>query len=149
MAATEPSPQIKQRPRNDPTYDVDPGRGWILFASIMLLVVGALNLIYGIAAISDSQFYAKGIQFVFGSLHTWGWITTIVGAIQMAVAYGVFANTEWGRWGGILAACASMIVHFLSISSHPVLSIMAFFVNVIIIWGLYNYGGSDRYSLAG
>src|SRR4051812_32814562 len=128
MAATEPQPQIKQRSPDDSTYDVDPGRGWILFASILLLVAGALNLIYGIAAISNASFYAKGIQFVFGDLQTWGWILTICGGAQMALAYGVFAETEWGRWGGILAAAANMIIQFLAISSHPVLSVMIFFV---------------------
>ena len=74
---------------------------------------------------------------------------TIVGCLQMGIAYGVFSGYEWGRWGGILAAGASMLVEFLSISSHPVLSVMVFFVNVIIIWGLLMYGGHDRYSLAG
>ena len=42
-----------------------------------------------------------------------------------------------------------MLVQFLAIASHPFLSIMIFFVDVIIIWGLLTYGGKDRYSLAG
>ena len=131
------------------TYDVDPGRGWILFAGTMLLLVGCLNLIYGIAAISNSTFFVADIKYVFGNLNTWGWVLTVVGVAQIVISYGVFTLTEWGRWLGIIAAGLNMLVQFVAISSHPFLSIMIFFIDVIIIWGLLTYGGKDRYALAG
>jgi hypothetical protein len=31
----------------------------------------------------------------------------------------------------------------------PLISVLAFFVDVIVIWGLLMYGGSDRRSLRG
>ena len=131
------------------TYDVDPGRGWILFAGTMLLLVGCLNLIYGIAAISNSTFFVADIKYVFGNLNTWGWVLTVVGVAQIVISYGVFTLTEWGRWLGIIAAGLNMLVQFVAISSHPFLSIMIFFIDVIIVWGLLTYGGKNRYSLAG
>ena len=131
------------------TYDVDPGRGWIMFASVMFALIGVLNVIYGIAAIDNATFYARDIQFVFGDLKTWGWVLTILGIAQLIVAYGVWTATEWGRWLGIVLAGANMIVEFIAIGSHPVLSILVFFIDVIILWGLLTYGGRDRYSLAG
>jgi magnesium-transporting ATPase (P-type) len=147
MATTQP--EIKQRSRNDPTYDVDPGKGWILFAGTMIAVAGVINLIYGIAAISNATFYDHGLKFVIADLKTWGWIMTIVAVAQIAVSYGIFTEREWGRWGGIGVAGINMIVEFLAVSSHPVLAIMLFFVDVIVIWGLIMYGGRDRYNLAG
>jgi hypothetical protein len=143
------SAPIKVRASNDPTYDVDPGRGWILFAGVMLSIVGVLNLIYGIAAIDNSTFFVKDTKYIFGNLNTWGWILTIVGVVQLITAVGVFISSEWGRWLGILAAGANMIVQFIFIADHPGLSIMIFFVDVIIIFGLLTYGGRDRDSLAG
>ena len=62
-----------------PTYDVDPGKGWIMFASLMLALIGVLNVIYGIAAIDNATFYARDLKFVFGDLKTWGWMLTFVG----------------------------------------------------------------------
>jgi hypothetical protein len=147
MATTEPT--IKQRPRNDPTYNVDPGKGWLMFAGTMIAILGVINLIYGIAAISNSSFYAKDTKFVFSNLQTWGWILTIVAVAQIAVSFGIWRQAEWGRWGGIAVASINMIVEFLAASTHPVLSIMMFFVDVIIIWGLFMYGGRDRHNLAG
>jgi len=131
------------------TYDVDPGRGYVLFAGTMLALVGCINMIYGIGAIADSNFYVADIKYVFGDLHTWGWIVTIAGALQIAASFGVFMETEWGRWLGIIAASVNILVEFLAITSHPFISIMAFFVDITIIWGLLTYGGRDRYSLAG
>ena len=131
------------------TYDVDPGRGWILFAGAMLALAGCLNMIYGIAAISGSSFYVDDIKYVFGNLNTWGWVLTVVGVAQIVISYGVFTLTEWGRWLGIIAAGLNMLVEFVATSSHPFLSIMIFFIDVIIVWGLLTYGGKDRYSLAG
>jgi hypothetical protein len=131
------------------TYDVDPGRGWILFAGTMLALVGCLNMIYGIAAISNSSFFLADTKYVFGNLNTWGWVLTVVGALQIVSSYGVFTFAEWARWAGIAFASLNMLAQFVAIANHPALSIMIFFVDVIIIWGLLTYGGKDRLSLAG
>src|SRR4051794_7584057 len=46
-------------------YDIEPaGYGWVVFAGVMLAIVGTLNFIYGIAAISDSKFYVRDTTFV-------------------------------------------------------------------------------------
>src|SRR5688500_14968647 len=88
-----PSPRFTARAADDPTYDVDPGKGWVLFAGIMLGVVGVLNLIYGIGAISDSRFYVRDVAYVLGDLNTWGWFLTIIGAAQLVASVGVFMTT--------------------------------------------------------
>lgn len=142
-------PRFTARAADDPTYDVDPGKGWLLFAGIMLAVVGTINLIFGIAAISDSEFYVQNVNFVISSLKTWGWFLTIIGAVQLLVAFGVFRESETARWLGIAFAAANMIVQFLIFPAQPGTSIMIFFVDVIIIFGLLTYGGRDRRSLAG
>ena len=59
-ATVGPSPRFTPRPADDPTYRVDPGHGWVLFAGIMLAVVGVLNVAYGIAA----DLFATGNGFV-------------------------------------------------------------------------------------
>src|ERR1700760_4648680 len=114
------SSSIPVRSADDPTYDVDPGHGWILFAGIMLAIVGVINLVYGIAAISNATFYAGGAKYVLGNLHTWGWLLTIVRGIQVVVAFGVWAATEWGRWLGIAAAALNMVLQFFALPSHPI-----------------------------
>jgi len=49
------------------------GGGLILFASIMLGIIGCFNLSYGIAAIANSHVFVANPHYVFGNLRTWGW----------------------------------------------------------------------------
>jgi hypothetical protein len=134
-------------PADESTYHVDPGRGWLLFAGIMLGVVGLLNVVYGIAAVGDSRFYVRGVTYIFGDLNTWGWILTVIGALQLAAAFVIWRQTEWGRWLGITLAGINAIVQMLMIPAHPLWSVMVFAVDIIVNFGLATFGGRDRYSL--
>jgi hypothetical protein len=131
------------------SYEVDPGKGWVLFAGVMLGVVGALNLLAGISAIDQAQFYVRDVEFVFADLKTFGWILTVVGLLQLVTAFGIFRNSDAARWAGIAFASLNMVTLFFFLPAYPFGSIMLFFVDVIVIWGLLMYGGSDRRSLAG
>jgi hypothetical protein len=146
--AARTPPRFAPRPADDPTYNVDPGRGWVLFAGVMLSIVGVLNLIYGIAAIGDSTFFVNDVKYVFGDLNTWGWFLTFVGAFQAVTAIGVFLSLEAARWAGIACAAVNMLVQFLVLPAQPVWAIMVFFVDVIIIFGLVTYGGRNRHNFA-
>jgi hypothetical protein len=131
------------------TYHVDPGKPWIIFAGVLLGILGVLNLIYGIAMISDSTFFVDDTKFVLANLNFWGWVLTLLGAGQAITSVGIFTSQEWARWLGIAFAAVNMLANFLAIASYPALTMILFFVDVIVIWGLFNYGGRDRYNLAG
>jgi uncharacterized membrane protein (DUF2068 family) len=130
------------------TYDVDPGRGWIIFAGALLALGGVVNLIYGFAAVGNSHALAQSAHYVVGNLHTWGWLRVATGIVLLVVAFGVWSATEWGRWLGVIAAGINMIVQFFALPSAPGQAIVMFFLDVIVIYGLLAYGGSDRQSLA-
>ena len=77
------------------------GAGWVTFAGTMLLVVGTLNMVYGIAAIDDANVYVGDTKYVFGELNTWGWILALVGAAQFVTAFGIWNRAQWARWAGV------------------------------------------------
>jgi hypothetical protein len=130
------------------TYDVDPGRGWIIFAGAMLALGGVLNLVYGFAAVGSSHVFIRNVDYVIGDLKTWGWLRVATGLVQIIVAFGIWAATEWGRWLGVIAAGINMLVQLLALPAAPAQAIVMFFVDVIVIYGLLAYGGRDRHSLA-
>jgi hypothetical protein len=69
-------------------YEIE-GQGWVLFAGIMILVVGLMNVIYGIAAIDNSTFFVQDARYVvLNDLNTWGWILLVVGIVQLVAACG-------------------------------------------------------------
>jgi len=148
-APARPRSTVRQYSTPEPTsYGGEEGTGWVLFAAVMLSLIATLNFIDGIAAVSNSKFYVANAEFVFSNLNTWGWILIVAGVVQVVVAFAVWAATEWGRWLGVIAAGLNMIVQFFALPSFPARSILMFFVDVIVIYGLLTYGGRNRYSLA-
>ena len=122
----------------------DTGGGWILFAGIMLMLVGILNAIWGIAAIGNSSFFVHDQKYILSNLNTWGWVTLILGAVQIAAAYSIWAGNQFGRWFGIGVAGLSSIAALLSIPAYPFWSLAIFAVDVLVIYGLAAYGGQHR-----
>jgi hypothetical protein len=122
----------------------DKGAGWVTFAAIMLMIVGTLNAIYGIAAVSNSKFFVNGAKYVFSDLNTWGWIVMIIGFVQVATAFGVLANSRAAAWVGVLFASLNAIAQLLFLPSSPFLSLSLFSLDVLVIYGLATYGGRLR-----
>lgn len=120
--------------------------GWVTFAGVLLLVAGSLNVIYGIAAISNSKFFNQNAQYIFSNLKTWGWITLIIGFIQILAAGSLWRGGLFGRVMGIFAAALAAIGALLAIPAYPFWSLAIFTVDVLVIYGLVAYGG--RPSLA-
>jgi hypothetical protein len=113
------------------------GVGSALFVGILLMVAGVLNIIYGIAAVSDSHFYVNDTHYVFSSLHTWGWITIILGVIELTAAFSLFAGNMYGRVVGIAAATLGAIGALLNVGGdHPWWSLGVFAICLICIHGL-------------
>jgi hypothetical protein len=117
------------------------GVGWVLFAGVMMMLAGLLNLVWGIAAVSDSHFFDNRGQFVFEGLHTWGWVTIVLGALQLVAAASIWMGGRFGQFFGIFAASLSAIGALMSIAGFPLWSIAIFGVDLLIIYGLAAYGG--------
>ena len=66
--------------------------GWWVFAGILLLVAGLLNIIWGIAAIGDSKFFTEEATYILSGLHTWGWIMLIVGVLELVAAFSLWSG---------------------------------------------------------
>lgn len=117
------------------------GSGWIMFAGIMLLIAGVLNLIYGIAAVGNSKFFVHETQYILSGLNTWGWVTIVIGALEIIAAFSIWSGGGFGRWFGIIAASLSSIGALLSMPAYPFWSLAIFAIDILIIYGLAAYGG--------
>src|SRR4051794_24286104 len=87
-----------------PVEQEERGGGWLVFAGVMMVMVGIMNTIYGIAAIAESSFYVGNTRFVFSDLKTWGWIVLLVGVLESTAAVGIWARAPWARWTGVFVA---------------------------------------------
>jgi hypothetical protein len=117
------------------------GGGWLLYAGIMVLVAGTLNVIWGIAAIDNANFFVEDQRYIFEDLNTMGWVVLIIGVIQLISAFSIWAGGEFGRWIGIIGATLGAIGALLSIPGFPLWSVCVFGLNILILYGLAAYGG--------
>lgn len=110
--------------------------GWWIFAGTLLGLAGILNIIWGIAAIGNSKFFTENVTLVFSDLKTWGWVTLLIGVIQLFAAGSLYTGGGFGRWIGIFAASLSAIAALLSISAAPFWALCIFALAVIVIYEL-------------
>ena len=110
--------------------------GWWVFAGVLLLIAGVLNIIYGIAAIGDSKFFTEHGTYIISGLHTWGWILLIVGVLELVAAFSLFSGGEFGRWFGIFIASLNAIAALLTIPGSPFWSLSVFALAIIVIYKL-------------
>lgn len=119
------------------------GVGRALFVAILLLVGGTLNIVYGIAAVGNAHFF-DNTQYVFSSLHTWGWITIFVGVIQLCAGFSLMSGQAFGRVIGIIAATIGALESLLSVGgTHPWWSLAIFALCLWVLHGLIVFGEPD------
>ena len=117
------------------------GEGWLIFASIMLVLAGVYNFIWGITALVKDEYLVN--QFLFANLTFWGWFWLIIGIVAMIAGFAVLNKAPWARWFGIIMASISAIGMFTVIWAYPIWSILIIAIDVMIIYGLAEYGGRE------
>jgi hypothetical protein len=127
----------------------EPGRGYglVLFASILLLVIGCFNAIQGIAAIANSHVFIANAHYVFGNQRTWGWVTLIIAIVQLLAAAGVLAGNQVARWVGVAFLALSAIDQMFFIPAYPFWALTIIAMDVVALYGLTAYG--SRLNLEG
>ena len=112
--------------------------GWVVFASIMLVVVGGINVIQGLAALlNDSYFVVRsGNDLLIANFDTWGVILVVWGAVQVVAGVGLNSGHGWARVGAIIVAAVSMIIQTLFLAAYPIWSVMIIALDVIVIYAL-------------
>jgi len=110
--------------------------GWWVFAGVLLLIAGTLNVIFGVAAISNSAFLSGTTVYILRDLRLWGWLSLIVGICQWVAAFSLWSGGEFGRWFGIVVASINAVGVLLTISTYPISSLAIFALSIIIIYKL-------------
>jgi hypothetical protein len=122
------------------------GRGWglVTFASVLLALVGCFNLMYGIAAVANSDVFTANAHYVFGSLHSWGWATLIVGVLQLLAAAAVLMGSQLARWFGVAVLGLNAVNQMFFLAASPLWSLVIIALDVVAIYGLCAYGSPEN-----
>ena len=121
------------------------GVGRVMFAGVLLLIVGTLNIVYGIGALDDANIFLNEKRYIFTDLNTMGWVLIILGIIQLTGGFSLLANNAYGRVIGIVAGSLGAIAALFSIGGdYPWWSLAIFFLSVWVVHGIIIYGSDER-----
>jgi signal transduction histidine kinase len=125
------------------------GSGRAAFVAALLLIVGTLNIIYGIGSVGDATALVGDQRLVFTSLHTYGWVLIILGVIQLTAGLSLLGGNTYGRVLGIVAASLGALNALAAIGGrNPWWSLGAFALCIYILHGLIIFGRDEKASEA-
>lgn len=121
------------------------GAGRVVFAAMLLLIAGTLNIIYGIGAVDGANILVNDQRYIFTNLNTLGWVLIVLGLIQLTGGFSLMAGNTYGRVIGIIGATLGAIGAVLSIGgAYPWWSLGVFFLCLYVLHGLFIFGDDER-----
>ena len=120
------------------------GAGRVVFAATLLLLVGTINIIYGIGALDGANIFVNDTRYILTDLNTMGWVLIVLGVIQLTGGFSLFSGNAYGRVIGIIGGSLGAIGALLSIGGHyPWWSLAVFGLCVYVVYGIIVYGEEE------
>jgi hypothetical protein len=113
--------------------------GWIGFAGLLMLIIGALDFFEGLIALIRGEYYViHGNQLIVFDTTTWGWITLIMGIVLFLVGLGLIGGAGWARWFAILLICVNFIeqLGWLGNSAYPLWTLTVIALQIVVLFAL-------------
>ena len=121
------------------------GSGRVVFAGMLLLIAGTINILYGIGALDDANVFVGDERFILTDLNTLGWVLLVLGLLQLTGGFSLIAGHTYGRVLGIIAGSLGAIGALLSIGgAYPWWSLAVFALCVYVVHGIMVFGEEQR-----
>jgi len=116
--------------------------GWVVFAGVMMIMLGLFQVVQGLVALIDDEYYlvTKGGLVVSVDYTTWGWTHLILGIIAGLAGVGLLAGNTLARIVGVAIASVSALVNLVFIPAYPIWSIIVITLDVIVIFAIVVHG---------
>ncbi|WP_200309349.1 DUF7144 family membrane protein [Streptomyces adelaidensis] len=143
MAQHSTTPRSTSASQETPTRapEHDAGSAWALgglvFAGVLMMVIGVMGILNGIAGIATDDVYTNIGSYVFEfSLTAWGWIHLAIGLGVLATGWFVIQGREWARAMGIALTSLVAIEYFMFLPYAPIWSLICIAIAVFVMWSL-------------
>ena len=114
-------------------------RGWIVFAALLLIVTGVMQILNGLWAL-DAQDTAIDTVFWNDNIEAWGWFYIVVGVVLVVTGAFIFRRNLVAMYTGIAIAFLGAIVNIFWIFTYPLASILLVTLNLLVAHALTTYG---------
>ena len=111
--------------------------GWAVFAGTVLAIVGAFNIIYGLAAIfRDEVITTTGQHVIVWDVTRYGWILFIFGIFQLLAGMALFTGAGWARWTAVVLAGLNAVGNVPFLTVQPLWTALIIALDIIVIYQL-------------
>jgi hypothetical protein len=140
----------QRRPQPTTGFPREPSgwTGWVIFGGVMMIMVGAFQVIEGLVALFDEGFYlvSRNGLIVNVDYNTWGWVHLVIGLVAVLAGVGLLAGNMVARVVGVAIAFLSALVNLAFLSAYPVWSTIMITLDVIVIYAITVHGGELKSS---
>jgi hypothetical protein len=123
-----------------PNSESDRWAGVVIFAAVMMFLVGAGHVITGITALSEPESLARPLLL---DIAAWGWVHVLGGVVIIFAGMALYSGATWARAVGIVLVSASAIGAFASLSGNP-WSVIVIGIDLLVLWALMAHGAALR-----
>ncbi|GAB3733628.1 DUF7144 family membrane protein [Nocardiopsis nanhaiensis] len=111
--------------------------GWQYFVATLLIVIGAINVIQGLAAMFTPDFYlAAEAQMLVLEYEAWGVLLGLWGVVMVVAGLAVLSGSTWARAFGIVLASLNALAQLAFLIAMPLWSVVVIAIDVLVIYGL-------------
>jgi hypothetical protein len=122
-----------QRPPESTEASID--ARWLAFAGVYLMLAGGANLLWGIAALANKEYFSED-GLVWSSLATWGWVALVIGAVQFATGVLTYIRKPVAMIVALLLAMCGILFNFTTVGAYPLWSTVAIVCNALVLWAV-------------
>ncbi len=110
---------------------------WIAFAGVMMVILGTLDVFWGLAAILNDEVVVVGGQgALILDITTWGWVQLLLGALVGLTGLGLLVGNEVARALGIFLLALNAVLQIVWFPAAPLWAFLMIVLDVVIIYQL-------------
>ena len=116
--------------------------GWVVFAGIVMVMMGTFHAIQGLVGLFNSTVFLVRHTGLVVSLDysTWGWIHLGLGILVVFAGVALLAGQLWARFVAVILAFLSAMVNVSFMAAYPLWSLLIIALDVVVIWAVTVHG---------
>ena len=111
--------------------------GMVAFAGIMLALIGFFDILQGLTALFNDEYFAiREGQLLVLDFTTWGVITLIWGSLLVAAGLGLLSGRSGARVFAIVVVFVNMLLQIAFLAAFPIWSTIIIALDVLVLYAL-------------
>ena len=124
----------------------EPMSGWVLFASVFMMILGVFNMLYGLIILFNDDFTVLSVAgAVAVDIKLWGWVIIAIGGLEASAGFAVLVGRPWARYFGIFVGAFGLVSALLYFPIYPWWGLFGIIINTSVVYGLTVHGDEIGY----